>query len=181
LEKKEPAMNAAAAKSEPTAPKEFIISRLFDAPRELVFACFTEPERMKDWWGPKGSTVIAQKQDLRPGGFYHYGMRGPDGTAMWGKFVYREIVRPSRLVLINSFSDEAGGLVRHPFSPTWPREMLSTFLFDAQGSGTRLTIKWLPYNATDEERATFDATFDGMTQGWTGTLDQLAGYLATAK
>jgi uncharacterized protein YndB with AHSA1/START domain len=174
-------MNAAAPKSALTGQKEFVISRLFDAPRDLVFACFTEPERMKQWWGPKGSSVIAQKMELRVGGVYHYGMRGPDGKEMWGKFIYREITPPSRLVWINSFSDAAGNLARHPFIPTWPYEMLSTFLFETQGSGTRLTIKWVPYNATDEERATFDATFDGMTQGWTGTLDQLAAYLANAK
>ena len=125
--------------------------------------------------------MIAQKMDLRPGGIYHYGMRGPDGNAMWGKFVYREIVRPSRIVLVNSFSDEAGGLTRHPFAPTWPIQMLTTFLFDAEGDGTRLTIKWLPLDPTDEERATFEGGFDSMTQGWSGTFEQLADYLATAR
>jgi uncharacterized protein YndB with AHSA1/START domain len=162
------------------AENEFVITRRFDAPRDLVFAAFTEPERMKQWWGPKGFTVIASKMDLRPGGTYHYGMRAPDGTAMWGKLVYREIVRPERLVLVNSFSDEAGGLTRHPMSPTWPLEMLSTFLFVEADGGTALTIKWSPLNARPEERATFAGAHDGMRQGWTGTLDQLAEYLAKA-
>jgi len=174
-------MNATAAKAPTPAGKEFVISRLLAAPRDLVFAAFTEPERMKQWWGPKGFTVIASKMDLRPGGFYHYGMRAPDGSAMWGKFVYREIVKPSRIVLVNSFSDEAGGITRHPMAPTWPLTMLSTFLFETEGSGTRLTIKWLPLDPTDEERATFEAGFDSMTQGWSGTFEQLEGYLATAK
>ena len=61
---------------------------MFDAPRELVWKCFTDPERMKHWWGPKGFKVIASKMDLRPGGTYHYGMKAPDGMPMWGKFVY---------------------------------------------------------------------------------------------
>jgi len=172
-------MNAA-AKTEP-AGKEFVISRLLKAPRELVFACFTDPEHMKQWWGPKGVTVIASTMDLRPGGFYHYGMRGPDGSAMWGKFVYREIERPSRIVLVNSFSDEAGGITRHPMAPSWPLQMLSTFLFETEGDGTRLTMTWAPLNPTDEERATFDAGFASMSQGWSGTFEQLEAYLATAK
>jgi uncharacterized protein YndB with AHSA1/START domain len=63
---------------------EFGISRLYDAPRDLVWRCFTDPERMKQWWGPKGFTVIASKKDLRVGGTYHYGMKAPDGAVMWG-------------------------------------------------------------------------------------------------
>jgi uncharacterized protein YndB with AHSA1/START domain len=162
--------------------KDFIISRVFDAPRELVWEAFTDPERMKHWWGPKGFTVIASKMDLRPGGTYHYGMKAPNGSAMWGKFVYREIVRPERMVLINSFSDEAGGITRHPMSPTWPLEMLSTFTFEEQPDGkTKLTIRWSAYNATEEEQKTFDASHDSMRMGWGGTMEQLEKYLATAK
>ena len=173
-------MSAAAAKKETSPEKEFVISRLLKAPRELVFACFTDPEHMKQWWGPKGFTVIASKMDLRPGGFYHYGMRAPDGSAMWGKFVYREIEKPSRIVLVNSFSDAEGSITRHPMAPTWPLQMLSTFMFETEGDGTRLTIKWSPLNPTDAERATFEAGFDGMNQGWSGTFEQLEAYLARA-
>src|SRR5437667_4225050 len=116
---------------------DFVISRVFDAPRELVWKAFTEPERMKEWWGPKGFTVIASKMDLRPGGTYHYGMKAPDGSAMWGKFLFRDIVAPERMVLINSFSDEAGGITRHPMAPTWPLQMLSTFTFEDVGGKTK--------------------------------------------
>jgi uncharacterized protein YndB with AHSA1/START domain len=173
-------MSAAAAKKETSTEKEFVISRLLKAPRELVFACFTDPEHMKQWWGPKGFTVIASKMDLRPGGFYHYGMRAPDGSAMWGKFVYREIEKPSRIVLVNAFSDEKGGITRHPMAPTWPLQMLSTFLFETEGDSTRLTIKWVPLNPTDEERVTFEGGFASMNQGWSGTFEQLEAYLARA-
>ena len=102
---------------------DFVISRVFDAPRDLVWKCFTDPERMKQWWGPKGFTVIASNMDLRVGGTYHYGMKAPDGSAMWGKFVYREIVPPEKLVFINSFSDENGGVTRHPMTPSWPLQI----------------------------------------------------------
>ncbi len=157
---------------------EFVLTRVFDAPRELIWKAFTDPEHMKHWWGPKGFTVRITKMDFRPGGTYHYCMRSPDGRDMWGKFVYREIVAPERIVFINSFSDEKGGLTRHPMSPTWPLEMLSTFTFAENDGKTTFTIKWAPHNATETERKTFDDGRKGMQQGWGGTLDQLADYLA---
>ena len=158
---------------------DFVISRVFDAPRELLWKCFTEPERMKQWWGPKGFKVIASKMDLRPGGSYHYGMKAPDGSAMWGKMVFREITPPERMVFINSFSDEAGGTTRHPLHQSWPLLMLSVFTFEDQPGGkTKFTVRWSPHEATEEERKTFDGNHDSMRQGWGGTMDQLAGYLA---
>jgi uncharacterized protein YndB with AHSA1/START domain len=170
-------MTAPEAKS-----KEFVISRVFDAPRALVWECFTKPERMKDWWGPKGVTIVKSQMDLRVGGTYHYGMQQPDGTVMRGRMVYREITPPERLVFINSFSDEAGGLGRHPLAPQWPIEMLSIFTFEEMADGkTRFTVRWTPHNPTEEERKTFEGGFDSMTMGWSGTLDKLTAYLPTAK
>jgi len=96
---------------------EFSITRVFDAPRDLVWKAFTESERLLQWWGPKGFTMRVAKLDLRPSGVFHYSMRSPEGRDMWGKFVYREIVAPERIVFVNSFSDEAGNLTRHPFTP----------------------------------------------------------------
>lgn len=160
---------------------EFVMTRVFDASRDLVWKAFTEPERMKEWWGPKGVKVVKAQMDLRSGGFYHYGMATPDGKTMWGKFVYREIVPPQRIVFVNSFSDEKGGLTRHPMSPSWPLEMLSIFTFeDLPGGKTRFTIRWSPLNATAEEQKTFDAGHASMTQGWGGTLEQLEAYLKGA-
>lgn len=164
-----------------TQGKEFVISRVLDAPRDLVWQCFTRPERMKQWWGPKGVKILKSAMDLRVGGTYHYGMQTPDGTVMWGKMVYRAITPPERLEFINSFSDEAGGLTRHPMAPTWPLQMLSVFTFEEQpGNKTKFTVRWTPFDATGEERKTFDAGHASMTGGWTGTMDQLAAYLKTA-
>ena len=161
--------------------RPFIISRTYDAPRQLVFDCFTKPEHMQKWWGPKGVKIVKASMDLRPGGTYQYGMQAGDAPIMWGKQVYREITPPSQIVLVNSFSDENGGLTRHPGAPDWPIEMLSTFTFDEHGGKTTLTIRWETMdNATDIERATFLGGFDSMTMGWTGTLDQLGDYLKTA-
>jgi uncharacterized protein YndB with AHSA1/START domain len=161
--------------------KDFVISRVLNAPRDLVWQCFTDPQRMKQWWGPKGFKVIASKMDLRVGGTYHYGMKSPDGKPMWGLFTYREVVPQQRLVFVNSFSDEAGGITRHPMAPTWPLQMLSTFTFEDAGDGkTKFTVRWAPLNPTPEERATFDAGHASMTGGWSGTMEQLEAYLAKA-
>jgi uncharacterized protein YndB with AHSA1/START domain len=158
--------------------REFVITRVFDAPRELVWRAWVERERLMEWFGPKGCTISTANMDFRPGGVFHYCMKLPNGNEMWGKFAYREIVAPEKIVLVNSFSDATGGLTRHPMSPTWPLETLATTTFAEQGDKTLLTIRWKPLNATEEEQKTFDAGHDGMRQGWTGTFEQLAEYLA---
>jgi uncharacterized protein YndB with AHSA1/START domain len=159
--------------------RPFIISRTFNAPRDLVWKAWTEREHMQ-WWGPKGVSIHHAKLDLRPGGTFHYGMKTPEGREMWGKWVIREIVKPERLVFVNSFSDADGGLTRHPMSPHWPLELLSTVTFVAQGDKTLLTIQWLPLNATDIERKTFDEGHESMKNVWGGTLDRLTEHLAKA-
>jgi uncharacterized protein YndB with AHSA1/START domain len=157
----------------------FVISRVFDAPRDRVWKAWTEVERLKQWWGPKGFAVTHCKLDLRPGGIMHYGLRMPDGNEMWGRFVYREIVKPERLVFVNSFSDPEGGVTRHPGHASWPLEMLSTVTFEAQGGKTQVTVQWALFDtATDLERKTFDEGRESMKMGWTGTMDQFAAYLA---
>ena len=158
-----------------TKTGDFVITRVFDAPPAVLWKCFTEPERMKEWFGPKGSTVVAAKMDLRVGGSYHGAMRDPQGNVMWAKFVYREIVPPELLVCEHSFSDEAGGLTRHPLSPTWPLKLLTRVaLEETAGSKTKLTLRWAPLDATEEEQETFAAARDSMQVGWTGTFEQHA-------
>jgi uncharacterized protein YndB with AHSA1/START domain len=164
------------------AIEPFVISRIFDAPRELVFKAFTEPDRLKHWWGPKGFRVIVQSMDMRPGGMYHYGLQASDGNALWGRFVFREVAAPERIVFVNSFSDVNGGLTRHPLNPSWPLEMLSMFHFaDVGGGRAQVTVTWVPINDTDVERQAFDNGRESMTQGWTGTLDQLDAYLGSVR
>ena len=158
--------------------KPFEISRVFDAPRERVWQAWTEAEHLKKWWGPKGFTVTHCTVDLRPGGTMHYCLKAPGGAEMWGRFVYRQIVKPEKLVWINSFSDAKGGVTRHPGHQSWPLEMHSTAIFEAQGNRTKVTIQWLPgEGSTDAERRTFEEGREGMKQGWAGTFEQLEGYL----
>jgi uncharacterized protein YndB with AHSA1/START domain len=162
----------------PGTTKPFIISRVFDAPRDKVWRAWTEREELMKWFGPKGVKITTANLDLRPGGSFHYCMETPDGKAMWGKFVYREIVAPERIVLVNCFSDAAGGITRHPFAATWPLQTLSTTTLTEHDGKTTLTIEMQPLDATPEERQTFDGAHGGMRQGWAGTFEQLAEYLA---
>jgi uncharacterized protein YndB with AHSA1/START domain len=164
-----------------TIADEFVISRTFDAPRDLMWKVWTEPEHMQHWFGPKGTTIVYNNNDFRAGGTYHYAMRTSDGGEMWGRWVYREITPPARLVFVNSFSDKDGGLTRHPFAPDWPIEMLSTIEFDESDGKTSVTIRWSPLNATEAERKAFAAGHEGMKMGWGGTFDQLADYLGRMK
>jgi uncharacterized protein YndB with AHSA1/START domain len=158
---------------------EFKISRSFNAPRDLVWKCFTDAEHMKHWWGPKGFKVIHSKMDFRPGGMYHYGLRTPQEQEMWGRMVYREIIAPERIQWINSFADEKGNLARHSGHESWPLEMFSTLVLTEKNGKTTFALTWSPLNPTDVERTTFDEGHASMTGGWTGTLNQLEDYLAT--
>jgi uncharacterized protein YndB with AHSA1/START domain len=161
-----------------TAP--YIVSREFDAPRDLVWKANTEPERMARWFAPKGAKAVVKKMDFRPGGVFHYGQINDQGYTVWGRVVYREIDPQDRLVYVQSFSNEEGGIGTHPMMPTWPKEMLSTLTFADLGNGrTRMTVEWSPINAAAEELEVFDKMRSGMDQGWGGTFDKLAEYLAT--
>jgi uncharacterized protein YndB with AHSA1/START domain len=151
---------------------------VFDAPRDLVWKAHSELEGLKHWWGPKGFTWVTGTLDFRPGGMFHYGMRSPNGQEMWGRFVYREIVKPERMVYVVSFSDPKGGQTRHFMSPEWPLEMLNTATFTEEGGKTTLTLHSVAINATAHERKIFEDGFESMQGGYTGTLDQLAAYLA---
>lgn len=169
-------MPATAASS---APETFVISRNFKAPRQLVWEVFTKPEHLKNWWGPKGMLPATANMDLRVGGMFHYDLRSPNGQRVWGRWIFREIKAPERIVSVSSFSDEHGGISRHSMAPEWPLETLSTMTFEETKGGTLLTITWVPINATAREREIFLAGRDSMTGGWGGTLDKLEDYLAT--
>ena len=164
-----------------TITQEFRLVRTFDAPRNLVWKAWTSAEALGQWWGPKGAAIRVITFDLRPGGMFHYAMAFPSGHEMYGRFVYREIVAPERLVFVNSFSDPAGGIARAPFSQLkdkWPLEVLNVMRLTELDGQTTLTLRGSPINATEEESAMFAGHFDSMRQGFGGTFDKLADYLA---
>jgi uncharacterized protein YndB with AHSA1/START domain len=159
---------------------EFTIRRTFDAPLDRVWQAWTDPERMAKWWGPKGYTSEVVRLDLRPSGICHYRLVSPEGQEMWGRLLYREIVPKERLVFLTAFSDPHEGLTTHPLSPDWPREMLTTVTFSEKDGKTAVKVHWVPYEATDTERAVFEAGLGACEAGWTGTFEQLEDYLGKA-
>lgn len=164
--------------------KDFVISRTFDAPRERVWKAWTSAEALAQWWGPKGANIRVIKLDFRSGGIFHYAMAFQPGHDMYGRFIYREIAAPERMVFVNSFSDAEGGITRAPFPQLegkWPLEVLNTMTLTAQGGQTTISLRGGPINATEEERKIFAGMADSMRQGFGGTFDKLDDYLAKAK
>jgi uncharacterized protein YndB with AHSA1/START domain len=156
--------------------EEVVITRTLDAPRELVWKAWTEPERIMRWWGPKGFTSPACEIDLRVGGKYLSCMRSPDGKDYWSRGVFREIKRHERLVMTDSFADAEGNTVPASYygmSGDWPLEMLITLTLEEQEGKTKLTISHSgTEGVSDEDRK-------NMQQGWDESLDKLAEALVS--
>ncbi|WP_241464172.1 SRPBCC family protein [Rhodoferax saidenbachensis] len=161
-----------------SAHPPFTISRLLKAPRALVWEVYSQPEHLQHWLGPKGSTVTHSELDFRVGGSYHYAMTIEGGMELWGKWLFRELHAPEKMVLVQCFSDPQGGVTRNPWAPTWPLYTHSTTTLTEQDGGTLMTLVWEPYEATEEESALFAASHDSMNQGWSGNIDVLDDYLA---
>ncbi len=167
---------AAENSSKKEQAEQVLITRVFDAPRDLVFKAWTECERLMRWWGPKGFTTPLCEIDLRPGGVFHNCMRSPEGRDYCGKGVYREIVEPERIVFADFFVDEEGNPVPASYygmSPDWPQEALVTVTFAEHEGKTKLTLQHALGPVPASER-------DMCQQGWSESLDKLAGDLAKA-
>lgn len=161
--------------------RELAIVRTFNAPLGLVWKAHSQAEHLANWWGPAGMKLVIRQFDFRPDGIFHYGMQLPDGNMWWGRFVYGEIAPEQKLVFINSFSDEDGGVTRAPFNAHWPLEVLNTWTFQESGGRTTLTLRGIPWQAGAEEHAIFAAHFDSMHHGFGATFDQLDTWLEQAK
>jgi len=159
--------------------KPFRISHSFKVPRETLWAVYTQPEHLTHWMGPQGFTLPAYDMEFRVGGVFLHALQAPDGTQMWGKWEFLGIDAPQRLSLIQYFSDQEGGVTRHPMAPTWPLRTMATSKLSEEGSGSILQLEWLPFEATAQEIATFDAGHESMRMGWAGTFAKLEAYLAT--
>jgi uncharacterized protein YndB with AHSA1/START domain len=100
---------------------------------------------------------------------------------MWGRFDYNEIAEPERIVFINAFSDASGAIVRAPFSPDWPLQVMNVVTFSAgTAMTTTMRMRAWPHNASDAEHQAFANMRPSLQQGFGGTFDQLSEYLAKA-
>ncbi len=164
------------AKNPPS--NEFMASRVFDAPRERVWQAWSRAENLAHWWGPKGCTLRVVALEFRPGGYFHYAMEYSTGAAMFGRFFYREIAAPERISWINSFANASGGIVRAPFSEHCPLEMSNVMTLTEAGGKTTLLLRSTAHGANADEQKYFNELFGSMQQGFGGTFDQLADFLA---
>lgn len=148
-----------------TADREIVITRVFDAPRELVFEAWTNPKHVAQWWGPNGFTTTIQEMDVRPGGIWRLVMRGPDGTDYKNKIVFSEVVKPERLVY------------RHvPEAGTESTTHESTVTFVELGGKTEVTMRMLFASAAAREHIVKKY---GAIEGGKQTLGRLGEYLKT--
>ncbi len=160
----------------------FEMTRVFKAPRDRVWKAWSEADQLKHWWGPKGCTVETPRLEFRPGGFFHYAMKFEGASAMWGRFNYREIIAPERIVWLNSFSNEKCGIARAPFSEVCPLEIENTVTFTERDGTTTVVLRAEPFGETIEERKFFDelCSSGSLEQGNGGTFEKLADWLAKA-
>jgi len=166
---------------ENSEPKQLIITRTINAPKQLVFDAMTKAEHLVHWWDPKDFKLEIHKLELKPGGIFHYSMGDDSGFRMYGIFVYHEIQAPDKIVFVNSFADANGNITRAPFSGTWPLEIMNVWTLTEENGKTILRLEGGPYNATAEEQATFESMFDSMNEGFGGTFNQLDAYLERIK
>jgi len=146
--------------------REIVITRVFDAPRELVFRAWTDPKHMEQWWGPKGFTNTVEQMDVRPGGAWRIVMHAPDGNSYPAQGVYREIVPPERLVFTNNAVDKDGNSIIDGFT---------TVTFAEQDGKTKLTL-----HTRGVAMVAYAANYlKGMEMGWTQSLEKLADRLAS--
>ncbi|MGB9939587.1 SRPBCC family protein [Methanosarcina sp.] len=152
--------------------QELVITRVFNAPRGLVWKAWTEPEHLMQWWGPKDFTTPVIKIDFRVGGKSLWCMRSPEGEDYWSTGVYREIVEQEKIVTTDSFSDAQGNVVpasHYGMSGDWPLELLVTVIFEENNGKTKITLRHEGIPAGENR--------DSAEAGWNESLDKLAEYL----
>jgi len=156
-------MNESKSKSPvATSDREIIITRDFDAPRELVWEAWTNPEHVVKWWGPHGFTTTIEEMNVRPGGIWKHVMHGPDGTDYPNKSIFTEVVKPERIVFTHGGAKEGGP----------ETEFVATWSFDALDEGkTRVTIRMV--FPTAEQRDKVVKAY-GAIEGGKQTLERLA-------
>ncbi len=123
--------------------QDLIVSRVFDATPEKLFQAWSDPKMLAQWWGSKTYTTPVVKIDFRVGGQLLYCMRSPEGQDTWGKGIFKQIVRPSRIVVTDSFADPQGNTVPGSYygmEEEWPMELLLTLTFEDLAGKTKFTL-----------------------------------------
>jgi len=160
---------------------EFILDREFDAPRELVWRAWTDPDLLVRWYGPNAQTIV-HKFDLKPGGLWLGEMKWGDNSK-FSKIIFQEVVPEEKLAWHDSSTDADWKIAANSMMPDWPRIMLITVTFTDIGTKTNVRLTMAPVNATEAENACFAAAMGNMGQGWGGgfsAMDTLLEELLSA-
>lgn len=156
-----------AAKKEvnsPTADRELVMTRVINAPRKLVFAVWTDPKHVAKWWGPKGFTNTIHEMDVRPGGVWRLTMHGPDSVDYPNKIVFKEVIKPERLVWTHGSGDE-----------NEPGQFEVTVTFTARGQQTEIGMHMV-FKSKGERDMVVEK--HGAIEGNKQMMDRLEEYLA---
>jgi uncharacterized protein YndB with AHSA1/START domain len=163
-------MTASNSSTIQSSEREIVITRVFNAPRELVFKAWTDPQHVAQWWGPKGFTTRVNEMDLRPGGTSRYVMCGPDGTEYPVKGVFHEVVPPERIVSSDEFDEGFEEVVKADL----PKGIIMTAIFEDLNDKTRLTLRIV--HPTAEDRRKHEEM--GVVAGWNSSFECLDEFLA---
>jgi len=153
-----------ATKNEPvdkSVGQEVNITRIFDAPRELVFKMWTDPALVEKWWGPKDFTNPVCELDARVGGRMRIVMRGPDGAKYPTRGVFAEITEPERIVFNNVKEDDNGNA---------EPEVVNTVTFTEENGKTKMSFHAVVIKSTPEACK----SIEGMNVGWNQSIDRFA-------
>jgi uncharacterized protein YndB with AHSA1/START domain len=143
--------------------RSIIGTRVFDAPRDLVFSVWTDPKHLAQWWGPNGFTTTTSSFDMRPGGVWRFVMHGPDGRDYQNRITFEEIVPPERIVY------------RHGGEDAEPVRFTTTVTFQDLGGKTRITMRLDFPSAAERDRVNKEY---GADQGLAQTLARLDRHVA---
>lgn len=155
---------------------QICITRVFDAPRELVFRAWTDPEILARWYAPNGCTLTIREIEVRPGGVVFYGIKNPSHPDCWCRGVFEEVVPPERIAFTLGLVDEEGRPLPEGGSakdPEWPDETTITVIFEEEGGRTRITLH---QNALESV-----ARRTGAYPSWLQMLDRLEQELKEAR
>ena len=153
----------------------YVLDREFDAPRELVWRTWTEPELLARWYGPGVETVI-HRLDVTAGGLWLNEMKWGDNSH-FQRVEYTEVSPPHRLVWLHSVSDDEWNIIASPMMENWPKVLLTTVTFEEEGGRTKLRLTWVPHEASDAEIACFAEAIGSLDKGWGAGMELLADLL----
>ncbi|HKA80254.1 MAG TPA: SRPBCC domain-containing protein [Xanthobacteraceae bacterium] len=154
----------------------YVLERIFDAPRELVWRAWTEPKLLPRWYGPNVETIV-HRLELKPGGLWLVEMKW-GGRASYQRVEYTDVVPPERLVWLHANADADWNVTPSPMMPDWPRVLLTTVTFEEDGGRTKLRLTWIPHEASEAEVACFAAAIERIGKGWDAGMELLAKLLA---